>query len=363
MIKETISNRQGVSLVFVFLFGSAIIFIPALDAGKDAWLATIFAAICSLPILFIYCKLLYLFPNKDIFDIVTILFGKFLGKLLALVFLIFPTLLSIEILRIISEFITITSLTNTPINIPLVFLGFLCIWIIKEGIETIGRFSQFFIIILLTLTIISLLLLIPDLNIDNMKPFFQNGFYPFLKGSFHIFSYPITELLVFTMIFYSFKSKDSLFKMIFPGLLMATFLGSIYILFVILSLDINTAISSFFPAYIMVKMTSITTFIQRTEIIFILTFIIFAFIKLVLCILATSKGLSKIFNFNNYRFIVTPVVLLLINFSIISFKNISEILYWKTDIWPIFAFPFEVVLPIIVFIVAKIRKLKININI
>ena len=40
MHQETISDKQAIMLVMLFIIGTAIVFIPGFEAGKDVWLAS-----------------------------------------------------------------------------------------------------------------------------------------------------------------------------------------------------------------------------------------------------------------------------------------------------------------------------------
>jgi hypothetical protein len=52
-----------------------------------------------------------------------------------------------------------------------------------------------------------------------------------------------------------------------------------------------------------------------------------AFVKISILLLATCKSVSQLFNYKDYRFIVTPIALLSLIFSHIMVDSIKE--YWK----------------------------------
>ncbi len=83
------------------------------------------------------------------------------------------------------------------------------------------------------------------------------------------------------------------------------------------------------------------------------------YIKISICLLAATKGVSKLFGSKDYRFLVTPLGLLMANLSYLIYGNIMEMFEWAQEIWPYYAFPFQVVFPLIILIAVEVKaKLK-----
>lgn len=59
-----ISEKQGISLIFLFIVGSSSIFAQGLEAKKDLWLAFILGILMALPMSIIYGRIYYIFPKK-----------------------------------------------------------------------------------------------------------------------------------------------------------------------------------------------------------------------------------------------------------------------------------------------------------
>ncbi|QZY56913.1 GerAB/ArcD/ProY family transporter [Crassaminicella profunda] len=97
----------------------------------------------SLCIILIYARLHYLFPGKDLFDIIEICFGNCIGKAIIILFTCFVFEDNAETLRNYSQFVNTVALVKTPLLIIWIATIILCVWIVKEGIEVIGRWSSF----------------------------------------------------------------------------------------------------------------------------------------------------------------------------------------------------------------------------
>ena len=97
-------------------------------------------------------------------------------------------------------------------------------------------------------------------------------------------------------------------------------------------------------------------FLQRLEMTVVIVFLVCVFIKVSICIFAVCNGVSKVFGFDDYKFIATPVALLMLSFSFFVYKSTMESQFFASNIWPYYSFPFQVIIPLIIFIVAEIRS-------
>ncbi|TCO74965.1 GerAB/ArcD/ProY family transporter [Marinisporobacter balticus] len=356
MHKEVISDREGICLVILFISGSTLAMPTGAAAGRDLWLAILFAIVIAIPILLIYAKLLSLFLGKDLFDILEYGFGKIIGKGIGILFIWFAFHLGVLSIRNIGEFPVTVSLPETPIPIFTLSMIMLAIWIVKEGIEVLGRWANIFVLFNAPIPSMIILMLIPIMDINNIQPILYDGINPLLKGTFEAFAFPFAETVLFTMIVSSLKTKKSSYNIYIKGLL----LGGMLILGVslteVLVLGPDLYGATFFPNHVVARKVDIGETLQRMEVIVILATTTASFLKMSVCLLAVCNGIAKIFNLDDYRGFVTPIGLLMFNFAIFIYKSINEMTMWASSIWPYYAFLFQVILPIVLFIVVMIKR-------
>ncbi|SHK08348.1 GerAB/ArcD/ProY family transporter [Tepidibacter formicigenes] len=355
MNKEVISDKQGLFIIIMFILGNSAIMIEGLEAKQDLWIAIILSILLALPIILISARLHQIFLEKDLFYILEICFGKITGKFIILLYTWFVFHTEVLIFRNYSQFVNAVALTETPLILPIIAMGILCAWIVKEGIETLGRVAEFFSRIVITFLILSMLMLIPVMNIDNIFPVLFNGIKPIIKGAFSTLSFPFAQLFIFTMIFSNIINKSH-YKIYITGLIIG---GSIIFLTstsIILVLGANKAQSLYFPTRNAFSKINIGNLIDNLEILIAVLLPVGTFIKGSVYLLATCKGITRIFGFDNYRFIVIPMTLLIINVSYFIHNSIIDLFDWMGDIWPYYTFPFQVILPIIIWIFAEVKK-------
>jgi len=355
--KEVISDKQAITLVTVFLTGTTFLVGTAGQAGNDMWISIIIGMILAIPVYLIYCRILSLFPTKGVFEIVEHAFGKLMGKVIGFLYVWFAFHLGALVLRNYGEFINVLALPETPMIVPMALFILLCIWGVKLGIEVLGRWSESFAIVFYVLLIAFAILDVAELKLENLRPILYNGFGPVLGGAFSAFAFPFAEAVVFLCVFGSLKDSKSSYKVYFSGLL----IGGVSILYIPIR---NVAVVGadyldilYFPSYTAIARINIGTFLQRLEIVAAIEFLIGVFIKICICLLATCIGVAKIFELKDYRKIVTPIGFLMLNLSYLMYDSTMEMVEW-TKISFLYKLPFQVILPIIIWIACEIKSRK-----
>ncbi|MDF2673230.1 MAG: hypothetical protein K0R09_1495 [Clostridiales bacterium] len=355
MQKDLFSNKQGISMVILFLFGSSLLLGTGTEAGADRWLAILLGTAAGATIMLVYSRILSLYPGKDLFDISNILFGKVLGKFVCILYSWYAFHMGALVFRNFGEFMNTLGLPGTPEFAPIIMLILLCIWVTKAGIEVLGRWSEFFVIILIIILYFIQLLMIPQMKLQNFLPILYNGVKPVIKGGFSAFSFPFAESVVFMMVFNSLKKKNSSYIVFLWGILVSGFTILMVAARNVAVLGNEIASRYYFPSYITVSRIDIGKVFQRLEITVSVVFLVSVFVKISICIIVTSKGISKVIGISEYRYIVIPIAALMLNLSIILYKNIVEMVDWAREIWPYYSLPFQVIIPLIIWIVAEVK--------
>ncbi|MGE5678534.1 MAG: GerAB/ArcD/ProY family transporter [Pseudomonadota bacterium] len=363
MQKEQITDKEAIFLLIEFIIGSSLILGVGGDAKNDAWIAAIAGIIMVIPMMLIFSRLLSLFHEKDLFDILEIALGKVMGRVVALIYIWYAFHLGALVLRNFGEFTNTVAMPETPMLVTLLCMGSVCIIGVKLGVEVLGRTTAYFLPILFFILVIVQLLALPLLQYNYIKPILGNGIVPVLKGGFLAFSFPFAETVVFLGVFDSLKKPKSPFRVYFWGLLIS---GITIIVTTIRNIAMlgSTLGSLKFPSYAAVSSISIGDFLQRIEVTVSVVFIFGVFVKSSICLLVACKGISKILKLKNYRSIVVQTGLLMIYFSFIVYDNSMEMRYWAFKVYPYYAFPMQVILPIIIWVFAeiKVKKGKTNSN-
>lgn len=356
MENEIINQKQAVLLLSAFIVGTSSIIGIGGEYSPDIWLSILTAIVMASLIFFVYARIVRLFPGMGLFQLFDILFGKITGRIISIIFVWYAFHLSALIIRDAIDFVYIVSLVETPIGFLAVFLTTSMIFAVRSGIEVIGRW----VCIIFPFTVFTYLVItgfsIPLYDIRNLEPMLYNGFKPVFDTAFSVFAFPFAEAVLFLEVMGNLRKNTSPYKVYFLSL----FIGGIIILIIsirtLLIFGTANAKIFLFPSYSAIKLINIRDFIQRIEIMVSTTLIINAFVKCSVCFYVTTKGIAHILNIRDYHKIVAPVGLLTALFSIVIFDNILQLVEWTADIYKYYAFLFQVILPVIIWITAEIKS-------
>lgn len=362
MNKELISEKQAIALIVYFILNSTLIFPTALEAGRDLWIAIALSLAFSIVIISMYARILSIYSGKNLFDILEITFGKFIGRTISLIYIWFAIHLAAMVLRDFGEMFGTIIIPDTPQTIILLVISILTVWSVKEGIELLGRLSIETISFMLILLFSIVLILIPKIQINNIRPILENGSGPVIKGMLSAFAFPFGEIVIFTMILDSLNNKKKIYRVYLLGLIIGGAIIFITELNNLLIIGIEAYSSMYFPVYTVVRRAEIGNAFERIEMVGSIIVVLAGFIKIAVCTLGASKGIAKVFGYKNYRFLVTPITLLITNLAYIQFTGLIELSIWTSKYWTYYALVFQIILPIIIWIGVEIKGRSIKSN-
>lgn len=340
--------------------GSSLVLGVGGTAKKDAWIAVALAMMITVPVYFIYGRIISLFPAQGLYEIITTVFGNIAGSIIVLLFAGFSFHIGALVIRNFTEFIKIVTFHDTPQYVVGYCITVLSIWAAKSGIEVIGRWTAVMLPIMLSAIAVVTFLFIPIVDLQNIKPILYNGVKPVLNTAFSTFSFPFGETIVLLFMFGSLKKGNSPYKVLLWSLLIG---GGSLLLVTVRSLlalgEANTSIL-YFASYASVRLINIGDFLERIEISVAIIFVLSGFVKVSICLLAACKGVAKVLNFPQYRQIVAPIGLVMLMISIIAFSNSTEMFEWAEKYFRYYAVPYEVIFPLIIWIGAEIKARKLG---
>ncbi len=355
MQKEIISSKQATAILIMFLFGSSVVLGVNSELCQDTWLALFTSVLMFIPLIFIYSRVIKLFPEKDIFIIIDNLFGKFFGKIIIVLISWYALHLGSLVLRDFSEFIQVVSMNETPEIILMIAMIAIIIYLAKSGIETLGRWSITIFFIIITFVIITLIFSGSKLDFNNLLPIFNHSPKEVLTSAYSILSFPFAETVVFITLAGAIKKKDSPYKIYLFASLIALIIFTIIVTRNMAVAGAPTIKIAAFPSYTSARLIGIGDFLTRIEGSVTINFILAGITKITVCLMAATKGISHLFKINNYRTLVTPTGLLMVALSTILYSNITQMFNFLPT-YSIYAIPFQIIIPIIIWITAEIKK-------
>jgi len=353
MSKEIVPRRYSISIVVLFMLGSSLFIGVTGKSGNSNWVAILIAIAFAVPLMFMYARLHTLFPGLDLFDMLIAFYGKLAGKIISCLYIWYALHLGSLVLRNFGEFTRTVALTETPMIVPLLFIGMLCTSVVRAGLEVLGRTANFLLIFSLIVIIIVGFLSVPGFHYHHLLPLLDPGWTPIFGDALGVFTFPFAEIVLFLGAYHSISDKESAYKILLPGLLIAGTVILIISLRNLLVLGPNILTGLYFPSYVAVSRINIGNFLTRIEGSSAIIFVTALLIKVSICLYVTSNGIAKVFNFKSYRSVVFQMALIMVYLSIFIFKDIFEMEHFAIVTYKYYALPFQVVIPVILWVTAE----------
>ena len=354
MHNDVMSGRQMVLLVALFLFGNNIVMGVSTGMGQDAWISVLMAMAFVLPVLLVYARIVELFPGMGFYEVILDLFGPVAGRLIIALFTWYAIHLSALVLRSFSEFIEIIAMPETP-QLPLmVAMILVAAYIAKSGPQILGRWGVMAMAVLGLIVIMTIVLSMDHLEIDNLLPVMEHSIPELAASARETYAYPFAELVVFLPIASGLRKGSSPYKIFLYGVLIGGLVLIVFIFRNVACMGVEMFKSEYFPSYTSARIIQVADFLSRIEGSISINFVLAGITKLTICLMAATKGFASIVGVRQCRYVMMPVCLLVLALCTIVHRNIME-MYSFVAIYPFYAFPFQVVIPVLIWVTAEIK--------
>ncbi|MBU3177761.1 spore germination protein [Clostridium estertheticum] len=348
-----ITSGQLMALIVSIQAGAGTLNLPtylALACGHDGWISALTYGIIMTAIISISIKLMNRYNNKSIYEINTFLYGKYLGRFLNLLIVLYLWYSACLYLRIYTNVIHVHLLRSTPSLVLCIFTLIPTYYLAWYGIKYIARFAPM-IYLCLTFCLFLFFLVFKDLRFSFLMPIGQSGIAG-IKASFGPCIFALLGYEIITVIYPEITNKKKTMKYAIGANVIAT-------IFCVILLLVTT---SFFgeemikkSLYSMIKLSRSyrAPIIERMDILFIAIWIpaMAMATRGYFCI--TYYSINKLLNLKKkgiYLFVFTSITILLSNAP----KSISNLRVYENSM-TIYGITFSVFL-VICYLLSFIRK-------
>lgn len=356
--KGIISSTELTFLIIGFIESSTLTaaFISGVTK-QDTWIVLLIGFFIMLFLLFVYISLNKKFPNKNLIEINDLVYGRHFGKVISILYIYYFWFLIPANFRFIADFFSTYLFPDTDISVFIIAVAITSIYTIKKGLEVIARSSSIIAILIIVEALIITILTAKDIRLSNFLPMFQLNLKEFIQGINLIISIPFGEIIVFLMIFPYVNNKKQVSKSVFSGF----FIGSMFFFIILLrntSVLGNIGTIHVLPSYQVARLVNVGEIITRMEVLIAVALLFNIFVKISIFYYATVLSIAQFFKLKSYRPLVIPVGIISIVLSISMYNSPAEEVQHATSIYPIYAIPFIIFIPIISFIIVSIKKYK-----
>lgn len=359
MEKGKISSLQMAMLLYPAIIATAILSISstiAKYAGNDSWLSPILASAAGFLTVFIAVKLHKLYPGKTLIQLSVDVIGRIPGKIVGIFILFFYISRAGEMSRVYSEFLVTSFLFKTPRVVIIGLMVFLCAFCVYAGLEVLARVAQLLFPVFVLPIFFFPIVMAPDLQPGNIFPILEQGLMPPIKGAMVDVGF-IADIILMMFFLPFLKDQNKGLKsglLTVVGVTMTLVFLNLITLFV---LGVTTALKTY-PVMIVSRYATIGGFIENMEAVVMVIWIAGAFVKLSVFFYVIALGLAQLLNLSDYRPVVWPIGILIVNFAFWAVPSMMAISRYDNTIFPFFSAIIQILIPLMLLIIALISKRK-----
>lgn len=224
-----------------------------------------------------------------------------------------------------------------------------------KGIEVIVRANQFILPLFVISFVFIFLLALWKVNLERLLPLLENGVQPIMLSSLLPASF-IGEIVVLLMLLPSVNKPKEVRRKVLCAISAAVVFITLGTIFFVTVIGPNLSGHLLFPIWYLAKYINYENYIQRIEG-FVFFFLLIAIvIKITLFYYLTCMATAQTLGLKTFHpviFYIAPVQIAAATFLISNTVELQDII---AKYWAPFALLFEIVLPLLLLMVAVIRK-------
>lgn len=336
-MNQTLTPLQFRVLVVLNMLGSSLIYTPSMLTSvskQDAWIALLIGFLLGILPVFLYETLIGRLGNVSIIEYCSKHFGVWCGKLVAAVLLVYTLLISVLILKGVTDFLSTWILNRTPISYMLVLMLGASVMAVRVGIGNIARSGEVFLPWILVGLTIFYGLLLPDIKVDNLKPMLEGGIAQPFRGGLAFLSFPIFELMVLVLCTPYLKKTNRPTRIIFPAYLIASlYIFGIVMLNLLVAGPYITEVTSF-SSYRLAQTIRIADIFQRLEVFIAGMWCITIFYKFTIYFFSSNVLIQELTGTKNTRSYLLPLAMILLPLTQMAVPNTVYGTYFSSEVAP-----------------------------
>ncbi len=339
MNRQVISSFQIGVLLFVFLTGSAIIFVPGPligKAGTGAWLSLLLSGSVGFGILGMLLYMNRRFPGLDYVEYSRKLIGNALTIALGVITLSYLLQMQSAIVVGVGLFMIGAMMRETPMYAFTLLVFIIAGLTARAGIEVIAR--MFTLIMLLTtfFVVVVLIFAIPDYRVEQLLPMLSKGVKPMLGGALYTFGFPFSEVFLFGMLlpFVAKKGLPTLGRNLRLAL-GASLLAITAVTVCSIMVFGPSSAARPFVLYSVGRLIEFQEIIQRIESVIGISLILGSYMKTTITLFVISLFLTRLFGLRDYTPFVMPLALIGFLMGLVTFDSLTHWSNIVTNVHPL----------------------------
>jgi spore germination protein (amino acid permease) len=288
----------------------------------------------------------------DIYNDIT---GRFIGKLLAVIHLIWLVMLTALYVRYFAIRLVGSVYPNVSIEIFIISMLAVIAYTLRNGITVLARFNEITFPLLTGVFYMLILLMLPNIKFNFLTPVSYRSILPVFEGSVGT----IGILAYFTFLFIIGDKINNKEKIKKAGVSVALF--TLATLMSLIGATLGTFSYSVtqrtrLPFLIAVKQISLFNTIEKIESIVVAFWVLSDFVLISFFIICTLHILKSMFKLSDTKPVINIYLILMYFLSMFLAKSVFEMERLSINLFIPGNIAIGIMLPVVIFIIGKIRK-------
>jgi spore germination protein len=315
LMNESLTNKQIAFVVFQLVVGYGIVGLPKKIAeigGTGGWITLLLSTLIFILVTNMFLYLGHAHKNQTLYEYSEFLVGKYVSKLIVVVYIFYFTLSSSSLIRISSETINITVFERTPAIAFIINFYLILYYTIIKRLRVFARLSELYGIIFIISILVIQFLMFTSGDYINLRPFIVVEDIPVYFSSIPKVLFSFYGVEIITIIPLCTKNNKNVFK--YCSIMMA-FIGFLYIIIVescISLMGADNVIHYQDALFVAIRRLDISylEFLRRPDGLFIMTWLMSLICTAIGTAYASSVLLSKLFNKVPFNLITAAHILM-----------------------------------------------------
>lgn len=355
-LREMIGPSGLWALVYGFMMGTAAVLPIGALAKQDAWLAVLVGGGAGLLTGLVTVGLAQLSPGQSLIGYSKRLLGPWFGGLVGLLYIWYGLHLDGLVLHSFAGYVESVLLPETPLVVPVLVMMAICVYSIRHGVEPMTRSVQIIVVTVIVIATVTIALETNKMVPRRLLPVLEMGVPDLLRASFPAFGLPFGEGILLAGILNHVQPLGAIRRAFLGGIAASAFTLSLFQVTYVTVLGPHLASTSTFPSLDTVRMIEVAEFLTRFDAVIVVTLVGTGLVKIAIILYVTTTGLTEWLGLSDYRPLTAPVGILVAILSMILFRNAAESALFPIRVFPFYSFPFQVLIPVFLLVVALIRR-------
>jgi len=339
-----------------FSLGISVVLPLGAQARQDAWVAFLVAGAAGAGFVLLLSSLVHHLPRESLVGASRRLLGRYVGGLLGLLYVCYSAYIGSLVLRTFGDFVATVLLPESPLGAVILVMALLCAYSVRHGLEPFVRAVQILAPMVVGIVVLGSILVVNKMKPEQLLPVFEAGLPTVLRAAFTIFAISFGDLVLFAQVLPKVQPAAAIRRGLLRGVAATTAVLTAGRLVSTMVLGSHLIATASYPSLEVARAIEVADFITRLDVLLVAMWVGGGLTKAGLALWTTASGLAEWLGLRDYRPLVLPVMTILAAFALVVYEDTATGVRFPASVYPVFAFPFQVLIPLLLLGVAWLRR-------